>query len=562
METAPRPSDQTRSPGLVRFSAGRPILASFLMTGVVLAAASSLFRFYFQVCDDTFVSLLLQGAGMSPGPTPYNLFLNAYLSLGLNALYAHFPSVQWYSLLLVAVEATALWAILLSGLWGPHPVRRTILHLATLGLYLYLLTLLQWTLVSSLASIGAVLLLKSLWEEKDRRPPRVAFGLVFGLLLASVLIRPAAFEYVLLLSLPLLVRAGWKAELTPQRKSVLLWLGVFGLAAVTLMGANKLYYTRDPAWAEAVKFFDLQSEMINGYSLRDDALSRGTFDSVGWSQMDVGLFVNWYCLDDATYSIDKMEKVRETLPRFDSNKHPNETVAQIFGQTPVKCVLWAALLSLLLVPRARIRFALVRAAWIACVLFGLWLTLKIPERVVFPALLLGLTLNLSEAELGVRKNALWVLILAAGALALFSLKLGIWEKTLAGRIEAADPAFQADMNRFTPPPGGLCVIWDSAFPYERLNAFGDFRFFKKMDLATLAWYQRTPTTKAMLVKHGVPNLFLDMVDNPQVTMICTPWEANVYGVYLREKYGLQARLVPTYQSTYFTAYQARSMKAP
>ena len=561
MKTVHRPSGQAPSESWTRFPVERPVLASFLLAGLILAAIAATFRFYFQVCDDVFVSLLLQGAGMSPGPTPYNLFLNAYLSLGLNALYARFPGVQWYSLLLVAVEALGLWAVLLSGLWGTHPARRTLLHLATLGLYLYLLTLLQWTQVSSLAAIGAVLLLKALWETEDRKPTGAVLGLASGLVLLSFLIRPAAFFYVLVLSLPLWAREGWRAVLTPHRKTTLRWWGTAALVGVSLMGANRLYYDRDPAWAQAVRFLDLQADLLNGYTLKYGPSTRGTYDAAGWSELDLSMFSNWYYLDEEVYSPGKMAKVRAGLPRFEHDKIPNETAAIIFGLTSVECVLWSAVLSLLLVPRSSLRFALVQGAWIACVLFGLWLYLKIPERLVFPALLLGLNLNLSEAAPREGKNGRRAVILLAAALALISLRLGTWEKNVAGYIEAAGPAFQADMDRFAPPPGGLCVIWDSSFPYEMINPFGDFRFFRKMDLVTLAWYQRNPTTKAMLERHGVPDLFRDMVDNPRVTMICTPWEAEVYGVYLREKYGIQARLAPTFQSRFFTAYQARSVKA-
>jgi hypothetical protein len=106
------------------------------------------------------------------------------------------------------------------------------------------------------------------------------------------------------------------------------------------------------------------------------------------------------------------------------------------------------------------------------------------------------------------------------------------------------------------------VIWDSAFPYELIGAFDNFEFFRKMNLVTLAWFQRTPTTKAMLERFGVKNLFVDLVDNPKLHLICTEWEANAYKVFMIQKFNRQIELVPDYSSTFFTDYLVRSGKKP
>ena len=529
------------------------------------------FTFLYQLCDDIFVLLLLQGGGLSPGPTEYNLLLNVFLSLGLNGLYHHFPAVQWYSLFLVGVGGLSLWAILLAARWGPHRALRTGLTLLAAGGYVYLITILQWTTVSALAAIGGILLLGALWSEKHRAVPRGALGLVAALILFSILIRFDSFLLVLILCLPMIVWAGWKAEMTPTRSLLLKFMAALILVAGLAVGGNRLYIDRDPGWVRAVKFFNLQADLLNGYSLEYDDRSKPVFDFVGWSQLDLGLFVNWYYQGEEAYSVEKLEMLRKGLPRLDLRKHLVESPGVIFKLASVQCVFWSAVLFLFFVPRSRLRVLAVQALWVGAVLTGLWLYLKIPERVFLPAVLLMLNLvilgSVSGEESPKRLGNLlpgWKVmgVLALAVVFALNLRLLRWEMAQTGRILVDDHAFHEEMDRFTPPPGGLCVIWDSAFPYERQNAFEDFRFFKKMDWVTLAWYQRTPTTKAMLEKHGVPNLFRDMVDNPQVTMICTPWEADVYGVYLRDKYGIQASLVPTFQSPFFTAYQARSEKAP
>jgi hypothetical protein len=66
----------------------------------------------------------------------------------------------------------------------------------------------------------------------------------------------------------------------------------------------------------------------------------------------------------------------------------------------------------------------------------------------------------------------------------------------------------------------------------------------------------------MLGRFGVKNLFEDMVDNPKIYLICTPWEVNAYKTYMIQKHDRMIDLVPAFSSPYFTAYQARSVKNP
>src|SRR6185369_7700973 len=76
---------------------------------------------------------------------------------------------------------------------------------------------------------------------------------------------------------------------------------------------------------------------------------------------------------------------------------------------------------------------------------------------------------------------------------------------------------------------------DSAFPYEAFNACDNFDFVRKVRLFTLAVYQRCPNADKMLDRFKIKNLLVDMVDRPDIFLICTRNEGAFYRQYMWER---------------------------
>jgi hypothetical protein len=542
-----------------------PFITTFLIAFCLLGLIGIFYRFLFQLCDDIFVLLILKGAGITPTPSEYNLFLNALLSLGLKNLYTYFPNVQWYSLFLVIVQTFSLWAILLACQFGTHKLLKTLLTLASSAVYVYLITVLQWTTASTLAATGGYILLAALWQDKDHHPYWGSLALVFILFSSSVLIRPSAFFYVSLLAMPTAVFLGWKSFISPSRSLILKFMGTVAVVLFLAIGADAFYYNRDPEWSKAVRYFNLHSELINGHRLHYDETTKPIFDSIGWTQNDLDLFLNWYFLDEDTYSIEKLEKLKDSFTHFYRQETNVEAPFIIFTRPSVQYVFWSFILILFFLPKSCIKYMSANVLWTTLILTSLAIYLKVPERVFLPPILLLMNMAIFFAvPRGSGKDSpRWVQTtgkLMIVLVLLMGFRMMIWEKKVAGVLKKNSDGLNETLKSFSPQKDELYVIWDSAFPYEAMGAFDKFDVFKKINLVTLVWFQRTPTTKAMLERFGVKNLFRDFVDNPKLYLICTPWEVNAYKVYMIQKFQMNTSLEPVFSSPYFTAYRVHSVK--
>lgn len=157
---------------LILYFSDKPFFTSFLITLGLVLLIYAFFRPHFQYADDVQVLLLLKGVGLTQAPSALNQRENILLCSLLKTLYKLFPGFQWYSGLLVLTQFLSFWALLTAFQWGGHKGFRTLLFLfASAGLGAYFFSNLQWTMTSSLAGLGGILLMAALWREKDRQPP-------------------------------------------------------------------------------------------------------------------------------------------------------------------------------------------------------------------------------------------------------------------------------------------------------------------------------------------------------------------------------------------------------
>jgi MFS family permease len=553
-----------------RFFDEKPFFSSFLIAAVCLLLIYAFFSPHYQYSDDIQMLLLFKGVGMVQAPSALNQRENILLCTLVKDLYIHFPRIQWYSLMLVSTQFLSLWAMLAAFQWGSHRRFRTLLFLfAWAGIGAYFFTNLQWTMTSSLAVLGAFFLLAALWREKDRKPPILAWFLVFLLVALGVQIRYPSVGLIALIALPAILALVREGGMTPVRSSILRFLAVAAVASFLSVGFDYYGYHRDPGWAKSIGFFDQLFEL---HEVRDpvyDPQSKPLFDSIGWTANDLYMFMDWYFLDEDTYSVDKFQKLNDYFPKFGFEKSANDSPAKKLTFDTTQITLFFFLALLWLVPRGSYRALGLTAIWTFLVLAFLLAYEKLPERIFLPALFFLVVLGVFYAvpkwrdPSMDRKKSIWTLGVAtvlAVFLSLFTVYFFHEEHARNGRWIQAERMMKTYMDGLHPVDGQLYAVWFWGFPMELQGAFDDFEMYRHFNMVPLTWFQRTPTTRAQMDRFGVKDLFRDMVDNPNILMICNEDDLGFYKIHMREKYGMETVPEAVYQCPFFSVYRVHHAK--
>jgi hypothetical protein len=189
---------------------------------------------------------------------------------------------------------------------------------------------------------------------------------------------------------------------------------------------------------------------------------------------------------------------------------------------------------------------------------------KLPERVFLPALFFLVILCVFYAVPkwknpfpGNKKSSLLTRVSAALGILLLLFTAYFFKKEYArgNRWNQAEALMKTSMEGFQPKEKQLYVLWESALPIELNPAFDDFEMYRHFNIVALTWFQRSPITRAMMDHFGVKNLFKDMIDNPNILMICMGQEMELYKTNMREKYGMETDFELVYQCPLFQVYR-------
>jgi hypothetical protein len=512
----------------------------------------------FIINDDLWLLFIAKGVGISLHPDPHLFFNNALLGHLLNTAFQLFPRWNWYASLLVAVQfasATALlYSLLLQG-----GGKRT-LYLSILGfllLNIHFLARLNYTIAAILAFIAGLFL----WASSGNRRIHLWAGAVF--LTLSFLIRQDAFFFSAVLSAPFLLTL---LKTPTERRKI---FGALTLTAAFLLvsfGLNEYHYQNDPSWRAFHHDYRQLADLQANQTLIDPQITPQTFKEAGWTLNDYNLFHSWYFLDDDTYGPQSIKKVAPAFHHY----HPNGL--QVFSDCfrdpfAFYALVFLAVLFFLLTGRHR-RTYLLHLAWFATLLVALAFFSRLPERLYLPTLALSIQLGLwfgcldragSPDELLPEGHSTLRTVLLALLLPLFLVPFNLRSHWSLGR-EDRETALELKRSviGLHPKDNQLYVLWDSHFPYELWRAFDDFEAFRDFHILALAPFQRSPLQKEMLARFGVKNLFRDMVDRPDIFLICYPSDGLLYMQYLKERFGLRARAKKTYVGCYFLVYQIES----
>ncbi len=567
--TAPE-KDSVEGRSIISTFKDRIYLTSFLVSLAFLGLTFLVFRPHFQFNDDTFVLLLLKGVGMVGAPTALNQRENIFLCWVLKELYIFLPSIQWYSWFLVATQFLSFWALMAAFQMGSQRSFKFVLFLfVSAVLFMYFFANLQWTNTSSLASIGAFFLLASLWREDGKRFGIAPYLLAFVLIVFSIELRSSSFFLIAVLSLPVLWDLAWKKKLTPARVRILGFTFGTLVLSLSMVAFDYHYYHQDPGWVKSIDFFNQHFELHETRNPVYNEQTKAVFDSVGWTANDLAMFQNWYFLDEDIYSVEHLKKLCEYFPKWGVDKTSSDSpLSEKLSNLNTQLALYSFIAILFLIPWRSFRFMLVNAFWMFAVMYVLMVYEKLPERVYLPALLFLALLAVfyavpkwdnPAAGTAQKKGYLNIAVVLALVLAGFNVFFLQREITKNQKWNQYEHLLNNEMDQFHPQDDQLYVIWDSAFPYELMGAFDDYECFRHFNVAVLTWFQRSPTTRAMLNRFGVNHLFRDLVDNPKVFLICSPWELNAYRTCMMEKYQMPIDPEPAVSGNFFTAYRIHSV---
>ncbi len=267
--------------------------------------------YFFDLNDDVLMKDILSGA-YTGVPEGHNIQMLYPISLFISVLYRTGINLDWYGIFLCALQYLCLFIIVMKiEEWAHDNVSRFFYAVASfaviLGFFWPHLLYVQYTVVCGLLSATAAFLI--LMSDENDRKSRIT-SVIFIIL--AYLIR----SEMLLLTLPMvgvailikwamlesynrkcMAASGNCAKKKLLSKYTLLCLIIL-LGLFVSSGIHKIAYSRSD-WKEFNRFFDNRTELYDFQYIPDYAENKAFYDSIGLSESEQKLLVNYnFALDD------------------------------------------------------------------------------------------------------------------------------------------------------------------------------------------------------------------------------------------------------------------------
>ncbi len=532
--------------------------------GISFLFTASLFGFlfgvlsmhaYFMTDDDVFTILVTKGIGLALKPYENIYWMNILYGSILKHMYLWQPHIPWHGLFLLTSCYLGTWAFLAALYYRNRPVLSSYLFAVCFFLIdtRFILTL-EFTASSFFVFQGGLFLLLANHKEK---PTDGAGGiLVFFCFLSSYILRPMMFELGCLAVLPLVIHEFFlkKSRSLPVTSKVALTTAFITILACSTHDSQ--YYAKHPAWNEFQSFNSAIGELISFRFLKYDEQKKTLFDSIHWSRNDVDLFDNWCFLDKSRFSIKNFESITNSFPTFDWKKqNPIEPLDQIMTD-PTDHLIYLACLCLSLFVLKEWLILSIMTFFIFLIYVLLFFLMKSPPWIFEPLLafiphtMIYLASSPSTSPALTKTQKLAVISLFTFAMIFFSnqYKVNQYKRDL-------EPYVDSCLQKLSDTPDQLYVIWHNTLPYENLNALGDFEIFRKINIFGMHEFERTPVGEDMLKHFQIKDLFTDIVDRPDIFMICNPDEGCFYIRGMEEHYHRTVRPHRIFGCAFFNVYR-------
>jgi len=285
-----------------RRALGRAAILNALLFAVTLIFVTP----YFEIQDDLYMQMIASGF-YTGHPSEYLVFTHFLIGWSLRLLYGLWDGCNWYLVYLLAVHYAAYTAIAFLVLKRRYKWPFVLLYSGFFLLVeIRLLLHLQFTTTAFLAGTAGVLLI----ADGLRPGRRVHWGTTLtGVAFVALtgMIREQVVPFAALVALPFLVEhfafRGWRRAALAGMACVSLFL--------MLLGVNRWYYLRDPAWAQFGEYNKLRA-LFQDTPLRQ--LIPAAAPSVGWSQNDCWMLEHYFYSDPEVFgSVPKMRLFTATL---------------------------------------------------------------------------------------------------------------------------------------------------------------------------------------------------------------------------------------------------------
>jgi hypothetical protein len=517
---------------------------------------------YFETVDDPFIILAAKGWGIVSLASPYILNANIFLGFALKHLYAFCDSIPWHSLILITAFFLGFWAYLIVLIDSKTTWEKLVFFLlGYLSVDLYLLVWLHFTSAAMLACQGGLFLLlnsvkKRTWSNRS--------ALLAGLCLCwGSLLRPNAFFLTILSFLPLFYFFFPQIKIYPFRKKMLMALaGILVSVALPIL-ANHMALDKKPDWRAFYHSAPLFEHLIDFRHINHNDKNTSLLTSLHWSYNELDIFQNWYFQDKEKCNDAVLKTLDDSLPRLREDD-PNYPLDGIYRSTQSQACILMILCCLFFLSRPNAIKTVILTVWMFAIHTFMFYFMKAPQWIYTPLLLLCLhncfllmDSPFQESPFKITDGRQAVgLKLIIGILACIQLFNTLNIYSLKDRMsQNIETQWHADIAKLNPHPDKLYIGWHNTIPYEHVNAFDDWSRFKNMKIFQLHGFQNAPTAQGLLAEFGITDLDIQMINNPNVFVLCNPYEGSLYSQHIMEKYAIKIEPHPIFFGRLFQVYQ-------
>jgi hypothetical protein len=542
-------------------------VASLAVASILVLAPYFFFTPHRLTNDDLYTVLAAKGWGISLEPNAYLYMVNIVLGYVLKSLYAFQENVPWHGIFLIVAFALGFWAYLYTlfhSKWSP--VQLFLFITAYLAVDLYFLIWLHFTCAALWACQGGFFLLNHLIQT---RAWSLKALLLSGTCLAlGALLRLSAFFVTALCFAPFIYFSISPIHQYPFKKKLLTACAFILLMIALPVLFNFIGLEARPDWGLVHQQDQVLHDLIDYRNLQYDTKTKPFFDAVDWSQNDFELYNNWFFQDKEKFDYNRLKKLDETLPWIKAKELP-ELFSNLFYDTryiSIFCLTFGIFLLLSSGDRLKLSLFFI---WVLLINIGLFFFMKAPIWVIGPLLVLPLKagiLCLPEAHTQSgeshpkHRRVLSLKNLVLGMSVMFALYFCSYYYQVDKVSQKNEIALQKDIRLLNPQDNQLFIIWHNTIPYEFINVFDDNQNFKTFHIFQLQGFQRSPTSIELLDKFHIKDFSKEIIDHPNIFMICTEDEGILYLKHMEEKYNLSVSLQKVFHSPSFDAYRVLSIK--
>ena len=572
-----------KSKKIKRKSIFRNILfISFFLNLLLFTFTYLIYTPQFLTNDD--VKMMLRVAGLNRVLEPSS-FIHSNIILGnvLSSLYSFNTRVPWYILYMIFGFFVSHVAFLYRMLKNSPFLSTMVLYLVYFVLIgLNLLINLQFTILGGVLTFSGIALI--FFEQQQKKTnkrsqpssilkeiftPKNCIGIL--LILFGSLVRWHSMLLVVALFSPILFIQYFSKPIREIKLKGLLLL----IALLTCYGALKYehyVYNQHPGWKShlekvpsLVKFIDYRILETTPVEERVKILS-----SVDWSVNDYYMLLFWFSMNEELYNKSNFDKILNQAPSIKTNvtlEKTYETLKEIFAtQVALNCFLiWLFICITLRLTRNKLLQLL--AAFLLPILIILYLVYfrkAPPPRVWYvilaflawvPLLLINKKYRPTPSKFkSYKKIGLFVIL----ALTLcYSANMLYTYRVISNNRIANNLLFKSTIQKFNPSLDNLYVIWGQGFSYELILPFDNLDYIRNFQTIGVG-VPPTPTTKQVLEKYGVEDVYMDLIEKDNVFLCLHPSHEkrlNMFNTYMIEHYQRPIQFKRVFEFGIFNVYK-------